>query len=468
VKPHPKIVLIFLALGQVAYSQDTWIGASGNWSTPFNWTSGSPANDGSASVFFGSASSFSSTVNHSWSISSLDVSASAGAFVLDHTGGHTLTVGGSFTDNSSNTVQADISLQGAMSLSVTGSGTLTLSQPNSYTGNTALSAGTLTDSFANTFSPASLMMVGSGSVLQVNNDETVFSLSDNIGGGTVDLASCAVLTLKGSGTENFSGVIEGLGGIQLQGTSLLTLSGTSTFSGTTQIGCGAVLVLGNSAGLGNSTVDLLGGGTLSVNAGVTVANALSFSGSGNVLTGNGTFASAVVAGAAVVLSAAAAPGYGPGNLTFTNPLTLATGATISFKLYDATGAAGVGYGLISAAGGLTFTAATNTITFDLVSTDASGNSAAAINFNPTSAYSWQFAASSSAIAGFSANQFALDTSAFVNGTAGGTFSFTEVGDNLSLNFTPVPEPQIWTLMIGGVNLLVLVARRRSFAGFQRR
>jgi hypothetical protein len=100
------------------------------------------------------------------------------------------------------------------------------------------------------------------------------------------------------------------------------------------------------------------------------------------------------------------------------------------------------------------------ITFDLLSVNASANPAAAINFNPAMSYIWKFAASGSAITGFSASQFNLVTKGFSNSTAGGTFSLTEVGNNLFLDFTPVPEPATCALLLAGVALIGVVARRQ--------
>jgi len=74
--------------------------------------------------------------------------------------------------------------------------------------------------------------------------------------------------------------------------------------------------------------------------------------------------------------------------------------------------------------GLSFSASPDTLTFNLSSVSSSGSAANAINFNPSSSYSWMFATSSSAITGFNASDFNLVTSGFSNGTGGGTSTST--------------------------------------------
>jgi len=78
------------------------------------------------------------------------------------------------------------------------------------------------------------------------------------------------------------------------------------------------------------------------------------------------------ANGSVILSPGNSPGNSLGTLTFSNGLTLASGGAISFHLFDVNGPAGVGYSEISATGGLTLTAAPNSLTFNLISVDANG------------------------------------------------------------------------------------------------
>jgi hypothetical protein len=172
----------------------------------------------------------------------------------------------------------------------------------------------------------------------------------------------------------------------------------------------------------------------------------------------------VDAGSNVIISASSGVGGIPGNLTFGNVLQLDPGATINFHLYDANGAAGTGFSLITAIDGIDLTNANpSSITFNLFSVNAGGSAAAALNFNSGNPYTWTFATTPTIITGFAANQFVLNTAGFVNGTGGGTFSFSQVGNNLDLNFTPVPEPSTWALMGTGVLALASITlRRRRF------
>ncbi len=374
--------------------------------------------------------------------------------------GNTGLGGGELQFNRSNSYNFAGNISGPGRVSDFGSGIITLSGSNTYSGGTFVHNGTLADAGTGNFSPNSAVYVNSGAAVQANYSETVGGLDDYSGlYGTVAVASGATLTISTNSSDSFTGVISGAGGLVKTGSGTQTLSGSNTYGGGTTISQGT-LVYGAAGAFGTGGVTINGGG-ISVGSGLTLSNTLTISGSAIVLGGNGTIGSAITADSHVVIS----PGNSPGNLTFSAGLTLASGGAISFQVYDANGPAGTGYDLITVSGGtLALTASANTITFNLVSIDGGNNTANAINFNPASNYSWMFATSpNSLITGFNPNQFNL-VNGFTNNLAGGTFSFSESGDqhSLLLNFTPaaVPEPSTWALLVAGLGAVTVISRRR--------
>jgi fibronectin-binding autotransporter adhesin len=308
--------------------------------------------------------------------------------------------------------------------------------------NTALGTGTLTFSGSSTeMSPDINVTLGNAVVLD--------SVLDNDDGGNNNLT----LTGQVSGPNEIEWCTPG--------TLELTNTG-NTFSGGIDMREGTLIVPATgTTSTGTITLDTTS--ALNVMSGATVGNPLNFSGTAAVVTGSGTISTAVVVNSAVVVSPMASPGGGPGTLTFSNGLTLASGGTLNFDIYNATGTPGSGFSLISSTGGLGLSLTPGSFMINIDSTNSSGTAASAINFNAGLSYSWQFAASPTAITGttFNSNLFNLVTAGnFFNSTGGGTFGVTEVGNSLYLNFTPVPEPSTWALMGAGILALVPFGLRR--------
>ena len=129
--------------------------------------------------------------------------------------GITLTTGDSGDDTISGIVSGDGSFTKA------GSGTLTLSATNTYTGDTTISAGKLIISGVLSNSTD---VINSG-VYDVDTTDTIQSLS---GSGTVELATSITLTTGDGGDDTVSGVISGAGAITKAGSGTLTLSAANT------------------------------------------------------------------------------------------------------------------------------------------------------------------------------------------------------------------------------------------------
>ena len=138
---------------------------------------------------------------------------------------------------------------------------VTLANNNTYYGVTTItSAGTLTDSLANAFSPNSDMYLDMGATLNVKYPETIGNLNDASCGSTINLLNTlAILTVTSSGTDTFNGTMSGDGGLVVSGYdgSSLILLGSNTYGGGTTINPTVTLQLGN----GGTSGSIMGGVT---------------------------------------------------------------------------------------------------------------------------------------------------------------------------------------------------------------
>lgn len=191
-----------------------------------------------------------------------------------------------------------------------GTGNLTLSGTNAYTGNTTVSEGTLTVDGAlsgtnnvNLASGATLVLNGdiknsalvtinTGAMLDLNdNDETLGRI---LGGGDVMLGS-GTLTVGDSGSFTFGGTISETGGLTKQGTGRMTLTGAQTYTGATNITAGTLVANGDMATsgvtVGNGATFNLEGDLTAGGADLTVDDGGTFFGTATIdndLTNNGT------------------------------------------------------------------------------------------------------------------------------------------------------------------------------------
>ena len=188
-------------------------------------------------------------------------------------------------------------ISGSGAVQQLGQGTLTLTGSNSYTGGTIINSGTL--------------QIGSGGT------------SGSIAG---DVLNDGTLTFNRSDATVFGGAIAGNGQLIKTGAGTLTLSGASTYTGTTDVQAGGLVVNGSLAG-----------------SNVGVENAAT-------LAGTGTIANAVT----ILSGGTLAPGSStsPGTLTV-GSLTLNSGATLQYSLGTANVPGGSGNALTNVTGALT-------------------------------------------------------------------------------------------------------------------
>jgi autotransporter-associated beta strand protein len=267
------------------------------------------------------------------------------------------------------------------------------------------------------------------------------------------------------------------GSVVITGGDSINLYGPSGYSNGTTITTTTVIA-SNDTALGTGPITI-GGGTLVTNTGVTLTNAINL-GSEAALAGYGTFSPGGVVSFqnySGVIPGRGSISHGTGSaipitatLTFGGSTSLLFGPNglYVFSITNASGSAGSDYSSVNVTGGtLSFdspsTYASNPFEIKILSYDPTTlMSADALNFNAYQSYTWTLV-SSMGISGFSSGDFSIDSSGFSNGLAGGSFLVTQSGNNLVLNFTPVPEPPIWAMIAGGIFVLAAVVRRRRVA-----
>jgi autotransporter-associated beta strand protein len=315
------------------------------------------------------------------------------------------------------------------------------------------------------------MALGTGT-LTLNNSSVAYEIPnptiENLSGdsdSSIALTTSQTLTLdSGSGAvTEFGGVIIGdvTNPLVKTGPGVQILDGADTYGGGTTISAGTLTANGSQAfGTGAVTVD--SGATIATADGVTLTNAVTLA-MGSTIGGNGAFDP--MGGVTIPSGVAVRPfdgvtQAGAATLSFGSTLTFGPGGSYDFAVETASGPAGIGYSTIDVAGAFTVASSPGSpFTIDVSSLAPTSHAAGLANFNAMQSYAWTILSAAS-ISGFSASDFAINTSAFQNGTSGGSFSLLQSGNTLTLDFNPVPEPSTWALIGVGAFLVGLAVRRR--------
>ena len=244
---------------------------------------------------------------------------------------------GTFTYDSSVPQTLAGTISGTGILVQSGSGVLTLNGTNAYTGNTTITAGTLT--------------VG----------------SNGLGGGSYsgNIANTGTLVFDNSASQTLAGAISGNGAMVLNGPGAMTLSGNNTFTTGPTVNTGSTLNVntisdsGNSE-LGNSGTVTLGGGTFNYTGASPVTTTRQFSGaSGTTSTFNSASAMTISGRFTAQVSGNFYVNYnGPGALTLANTADNSflgmniNGATVILNTTSASGVHGLGNATTVGSGGV--------------------------------------------------------------------------------------------------------------------
>jgi autotransporter-associated beta strand protein len=240
------------------------------------------------------------------------------------------------------------------------------------------------------------------------------------------------------------------GGLTKLNAGTLTLSANNSYSGDTIITAGTLALTWNGAITNSGNILFAAGTTLSVSGRsdgtLTLAAA-------QTLSGNGTVAGGILVNGVISPGADAV-----GAITNTGAATFGVGGRYYFDMEDAVGDPGTNWDYLSIGGNLGIQASsTNPFVIKLRSIDGNlndGNPGAA-DFGNQSSQSWVIATAAGGITNFSTDKFTVDTSAFANDLAGGTFSVQTNGNSLLLVFTSQPVPPVFgSVSLSGTSVVV--------------
>lgn len=425
----------------------------------------------------------------------------------------TLTLSGS----GNTTIAGTLASASTGNLTVTNTGLTLLSGTNTYLGVTTASAGTL--QFAKTASLyngntanwiAGRIAAASGATLAFNVGGTGEFTTGNVSTLLTNLAASSAAnngmnagsnlgfdTTNASGGSftisdviaNTTGASGGTRGLTKLGTNQLVLTATNTYTGTTRVSGGTLLVDG--AGSINSTATIAVSGSasrlrytssvgLSRNVAVTNGAGFGYSSSSNYSGAfsftngelSGTNWQGTLGGLTIGANQVISPGNSPGTATTTSQTWANLGA-YDWEINQATGGTAgsdPGWDLINLTSDLTISATSDIrFTINVISLGLDNLAGDATGFNAGANYNWLMADSANAIIGFSADKFTINTSEFTNDFAG-TFGIAlgsdlGIGDNTQLYLTyTVPEPSTYALLaLGAIGLIAMRRGKKQVA-----
>ena len=263
----------------------------------------------------------------------------------------TLSTGGGTIDTNGFQVSVGGTIAGSGGFTKAGAGTLIFGAPMTYSGGTTVNAGTLQLLSGSSLNPAGALTVNGGTfdLSQLDGPLTVGALSGT--GGVIALGAnptASTLTTNSATNTMLASVITGDGGLVKQGSGILTLGGSNTYTGGTTVNAG--LINFNSAGnFGTGAISLNGGGLqwatgTSTDISSRLAPLGAAGGTFDTNSNNVTLAS-VIAGTGALTK------QGLGTLTLTANNTYSGGTVVTGGLINFNAANNFGSGLVTLNGG---------------------------------------------------------------------------------------------------------------------
>jgi len=354
-------------------------------------------------------------------------------------------------------------LMGSGGFTKGGTGTLTLSGANAYTGTTAIAGGVLRAGAANvlnntdvTIANTNVNTLGSPqpnvvTAFDLNGfNQSIGSLSGGGSFGGNVLLGTGTLTMNGTGAASYGGAITGAGAVVKNGSGKQAFTGTSSYSGGTQVNLGTLLV-NNAAGSATGSGAVIVGATGSTNYGTLGGGAGAASGGVLVSLGGATKQVYAANAVGIIEGAVTVNQYGhlaPGNsvgTTTVGALTLDGGSVLDWEFNASANDFVDVQVLAGSTGGLTFAGTTG---INLYQEGTTTTFAAAGLYN---LFGYD------ALSGFNA----ATSLSVLNGSAGYTYTFVNDTANklIQLNVAVIPEPS--SLALIGLGAMMVFSRRRK-------